>query len=196
MQFSPVAQHKRADPEVLVLLSGGVDSAACLRFYLDVGRRPCGLFIDYRQTAAEQEARAAQRIARYFDVKLYEARWHGRDVKELGAIAGRNAFFLAAALMERPLSTSVVATGIHAGTDYADCSKTFIGLMKELFHLYSAGKVQVASPFLDWSKADIWSYASDHNVPIDLTYSCEAGHIDPCGKCLSCIDREAMTVNA
>jgi len=35
------------DREVLVLLSGGIDSAACIDFYRDFGRPPFGLFVDY-----------------------------------------------------------------------------------------------------------------------------------------------------
>jgi 7-cyano-7-deazaguanine synthase in queuosine biosynthesis len=38
--------------EVLVLLSGGIDSAACLDFYKELGRPPCALFVDYGHPAA------------------------------------------------------------------------------------------------------------------------------------------------
>lgn len=40
------------DLEVLVLLSGGIDSTACLDFYLQLGRPSCALFVDYGQPAA------------------------------------------------------------------------------------------------------------------------------------------------
>jgi 7-cyano-7-deazaguanine synthase len=55
---------------VLVLLSGGIDSAACLDFYLDLGRTPCALFVDYGQLAARAELRAALAVADYYSVPI------------------------------------------------------------------------------------------------------------------------------
>ena len=42
-------------PEVLVLLSGGIDSAGCLAFYVDMGRPVTAMFVDYGQLASNQE---------------------------------------------------------------------------------------------------------------------------------------------
>ena len=38
-------------------------------------------------------------------------------------------------------------------------------------------------------------YALSKNVPVDITYSCEAGP-HPCGKCLSCLDRIGLEAHA
>lgn len=183
--------------EVLVLLSGGLDSTACLRFYIDLGRPTCGMFIDYLQPAANREGRAAREVADYFGVPLYMAQWRGQiKKKQPGVVVARNAFLLTAALMERPESVTAIALGIHAGTQYADCSRDFIDQMRITFDIYSGGSVHVVTPFVDWSKSEVWEYALSSNVPIDLTYSCESGTTPSCGHCLSCIDRAGLESHA
>ncbi len=181
-----------AAPEVVVLLSGGIDSATCLDFYLEFGRQPCGLFVDYQQLARDQELKAAQSISKHYGVPLYSSKWSGRSSKTVGVVPARNAFLLIAALMERPPTATVIAMGIHAGTEYPDCSPGFVAKMRALFDLYAGGSVQVAAPFLDWSKSEIWAHAKTRGVPVNLTYSCEAGSNSPCGECLSCRDRMAF----
>jgi 7-cyano-7-deazaguanine synthase len=183
-------------PEVLVLLSGGLDSAACLSFYKCLNRPTCGLFIDYEQPAANHEYRAAKEIANYYNVFLYTAKWNGQSKKRSGIVAARNAFLLIAALMERPEQVTTIALGIHAGTQYTDCSSEFVSRMQSIFDIYSEGALHIATPFKDWTKSDIWAYAISKNVPVDLTYSCEAGLNQPCGKCLSCLDRKGLEAYA
>lgn len=38
------------------------------------------------------------------------------------------------------------------------------------------------------NKIEVWEYAKSKRVPINLTYSCELGLKQPCGKCPSCKD--------
>ena len=178
--------------EVLVLLSGGLDSSACIQFYLDFGRPPCALFIDYGQRAAKLEARAASRIAAHYDTPLITCFWKGATIKPVGAIPGRNAFLVSAALLERPESVSTIANGIHAGTEYADCSAQFIAQLQSAVDLSESGRIELAAPFLTWSKADILEYCVSKGVPTHKTYSCERGASIPCGECLSCRDRQGI----
>jgi 7-cyano-7-deazaguanine synthase len=53
---------------------------------------------------------------------------------------------------------------------------------------YTYGKVVMAAPFVDWNKVDIAIYCVTEGLPMDLTYSCELGLDQPCGRCKSCID--------
>jgi 7-cyano-7-deazaguanine synthase len=82
--------------------------------------------------------------------------------------------------------TGVIGIGIHAGTEYPDCSPAFVDAMQRLLDVYSGGEVQLDAPFLSWSKPEIWEYARRLGVPLDATYSCEFGP-RPCGQCLSCV---------
>jgi 7-cyano-7-deazaguanine synthase len=181
--------------EVLVLLSGGIDSAACLDFYLDLGRKPGALFVDYGQPAAEPELSAALAIADYYSVPLAYLRFEGASSKSVGLISGRNAFLVFTALLECPKSVSVIAAGIHTGTGYSDCSSGYVNRIQAVLDVYDESGVQFAAPFLDWHKAHLIEYCLMRGVPLELTYSCERG-FPPCGKCLSCKDREVLDARA
>lgn len=186
------AEGAKRDAEVVVLLSGGADSAACVQFFLDVGRPTAGLFLDYQQQALKPEAAAARRVADHYAIPLLCARWTGNLTKGSGFVTGRNGFLLMAALMERPGSATGIAIGIHAGTDYADCSPPFVDRMQAMYDVYTSGRVKIVAPFLEWSKGEIFTYARSSGVPLGLTYSCEVGSEPPCRRCRSCLDRELL----
>jgi 7-cyano-7-deazaguanine synthase len=177
---------------VWVLFSGGIDSTACLAFYLEQGFSVQGLFVDYGQVAALRELHAAEAIARHYQIFLQELSWSGPEKKGPGLIVGRNAFLLIGALMELTEKVGILAIGIHSGTDYLDCAPAFIQKMQSLFDLYTQGRIQIGAPFLKWKKHEIFNYCKSHGVPVGLTYSCECGADQPCGKCLSCRDLEAL----
>jgi len=63
----------------VVLLSGGLDSAANLGIAFEVGQPVLALFVDYGQRAASAERRASQAIAQYYGVPFEELslRWLG-----------------------------------------------------------------------------------------------------------------------
>jgi 7-cyano-7-deazaguanine synthase len=83
----------------------------------------------------------------------------------------------------------MVAIGIHSGTEYRDCSDYFLRQVQSSFDVYTEGRIFISAPFLHWTKKEICEYCRTMKVPFELTYSCEAGHDQPCGQCLSCIDR-------
>ncbi len=177
---------------VLVLLSGGIDSAACVDFYQSQGSDVSALYVDYGQAAELKERPSAEAVAHHFDIPLQILICHGAHSKEGGEIQGRNAFFAFTGLMEWGKTSGLIVTGIHAGTEYGDCSPRFVELVNSLFEVYSMGQVCFAAPFLEWHKADVWEYSKQRRVPEDLTYSCEIGLTQPCGRCVSCHDLEIL----
>ncbi|NQU38777.1 MAG: 7-cyano-7-deazaguanine synthase [Lentisphaerae bacterium] len=62
---------KKGSGETLVLLSGGIDSAACLDFYIAREERVRAMFVEYGQLAVTRERNAARRVATHFDIPLY-----------------------------------------------------------------------------------------------------------------------------
>lgn len=179
----------------VILLSGGIDSACLIPFLAPAhGPLDC-LFVDYGQPSAEREHAAASRIATHFNVSLSTRAVTAAKRKGPGMIAGRNAFLLLLALMEVPVSRSLIAIGIHSGTEYVDCSADFLGRMQGLADLYCHGTVRFLAPFVSWTKRDIWSYARTR-IPLHETYSCELGLGQPCGRCLSCSDLEALNAGS
>ncbi len=177
--------------DLAVLLSGGADSAACLAFYLEMGRNPCALFVDYEQRSVAEEHEAALAVAEHYGIPLKLTTWRGPRDRTIGYVQGRNAFLALAAFLELPASATAVALGLHSGTGYPDCSHYFINAVDAVYHTYTP-RVSVIAPFLDWSKADIWAYAKSRQVPLNLTYSCERGGLPPCMACDSCLDRKAL----
>ena len=176
----------------VVLLSGGIDSAACVRYYLDLGFQLTGLFIDYGQRARNNEGASAVQVANYYDIPL--DRVSLSTVKHFGPgeIRGRNAFLIIAALLYYPQFKGILSLGIHSGTPYYDCSQQFISDITTIIDAYAGGEVRIDAPFLAWDKSMIYAYCKEKGVPIHLTYSCESGTDPPCGKCSSCKDREAL----
>ena len=185
--------HKNSrKKKVWVLLSGGIDSSACLAFYLEEGFSVNGVFVDYGQLAAHQEKESAENIAKHYRIKLEKIEWSGLRHKNAGLIQGRNAFLLMAALMEIPKEVGTLAIGIHSGTSYVDCAPVFVCKMQSIFDMYTNGSIQIGTPFLKWTKRDIWDFCKSRKVPVGLSYSCEKGLSQPCGKCLSCRDLEKL----
>lgn len=183
-------------PRALVLLSGGLDSTACVHFYVSHGFEVHALFLDYGQSAATQEARAAANIAKHYDVPLALLACTGPRPKTAGLILGRNAFLVFAALMEFSSSSGLIALGIHSGTAYFDCSEPFLELVQGIVNAYADGRIRVSAPFLSWHKSHIWDYCLASDVPISLTYSCELGQQQPCGECMSCEDLRVLYARA
>jgi 7-cyano-7-deazaguanine synthase len=175
-----------------VLLSGGIDSSTCLAFFLSQGMSAQGIFVDYGQASAKREARAARVIAAHYGVPLIRLAWSGCTEKGGGLIRARNAFLVMGALMELPEQVSQLALGIHAGTPYVDCRPSFLSAIQAVIDQYELGSVRVAAPFVRWTKSDIWQLSKQLKVPTNLTYSCELGLVQPCGRCDSCADVEAL----
>ena len=167
---------------VLVLLSGGIDSAACVAFYLKNNFSVSSLFFDYGQLSARREYEAALRIARYDAIPLQRIRCAGFKQYSGGNIPGRNAFLLQGALMFFKYNSGLISIGIHSDTPYYDCSEKFIQSMQSLFDIYTDGRVGIDVPFLSWNKRQIWDFCQNENVPLQLTYSCELGKAQPCGQ--------------
>ena len=173
----------------MVLLSGGVDSSASLAFLKNQNIHLSCLFVDYGHSAANQEYSAALAVANFYSVPLRQITVSGFQRWGAGFVPGRNAFLLHTALMAATFIKGIIAIGIHSGTAYSDCSDYFLRQMQSSFDVYTNGRISISAPFLCWTKTEIWEYCLQVGVPLELTYSCEAGHAQACGQCLSCIDR-------
>lgn len=178
------------DGEAVVLLSGGVDSAALAALANDQGLRASALFVDYGQAAHAAEQAASRAIAETYGLPWRELRIAGVRFGR-GEIRGRNAFFVHLALLALDVPSCVVYLGIHAGTGYRDCGPEFVELMQSSLDFHTGGKVRLAAPFAEAKKADVYAFAASLKVPFELTYSCEASSI-PCGTCASCRDRALL----
>lgn len=176
---------------ITVLVSGGLDSMACIDFFKKQEAGIKGIFIDFEQKAVQKEEISAKNIADHFGISLSVIRLHGlnQNISDDGCVRGRNVFLALIGLMNAEATTGSIALGIHSGTNYADCSPQFTKVVQDIFDMYTDRQFTINTPFLEWSKLDIWQYCKDNKLPIDLSYSCELGLEEPCGLCKSCKDR-------
>lgn len=177
---------------VLVLLSGGIDSTATVDFYLSQGNNVTNLFIDYGQISAKKEEKAVKSISEHFKTLFHKIKCYGIGKWKDGYIPARNAFLLHTALMYFPFGKGIIAIGIHSGTNYSDCSEEFISIIQNSYDLFTEGKIIIGTPFIKWNKREIFEYCKMRAIPLNLTYSCELGKEQPCGKCSSCKNLEEL----
>ena len=187
-----LSQHTKSERRnsTLVLASGGIDSSTLLALSVRQGLELVALFVDFDQPAAEAESRAVAEISSWLNIPWRRVRYAGSKFGA-GEIRGRNAFLLQVALLEFPSDSGIVVLGIHAGTEYADCSPEFMQIMERSYGLQTGGTIIAVAPFLDWTKPDVYRLANELGVPIAQTYSCEASN-SPCGRCNSCKDRRLL----
>jgi 7-cyano-7-deazaguanine synthase len=178
--------------DALVLLSGGLDSTACLHFVRTLKPDVAALFVDYGQRSVRHELDSAQRVTKWYGVPLHRHRIDRLLVEESGGVPARNGLLVLLAANLIGCRDCLIFLGIHRGTPFSDCTPAFVALTQQLLDLHSDGRVRLAAPFLNWTKADIWDYIASEAVPHNLTYSCELGSDQPCGKCNSCADLLAI----
>ncbi|XWN52224.1 7-cyano-7-deazaguanine synthase [Anoxybacillus flavithermus] len=183
---------RREGNSVLILLSGGLDSCALVHYYLSKHYKVKALHFDYGQSSKSRERQAVELIAKYYKIDVQIATLGFPLNERKGEYVGRNALFLLAAANLLPVDVSKISLGIHSGTPYYDCSHIFIEDCTKILDGYFAGSVTLEAPFIDFTKAQIYEYCVRERVPIYLTYSCERGYKEPCGECLSCIDRSVL----
>lgn len=156
--------------DAIVLLSGGIDSAACVEYYKSMGFLVRGIFIDYGQSYNNEERTASSAIAAHYQIALLQRSISGGGF-EKGYVPSRNAALLSVALMAFEKESGIVGIGIHAGTPYTDCSPEFVKAMQAVYGLYTDGRIRIDAPFLSWTKGEIVSFARQRQVPLHLTFS-------------------------
>ena len=180
----------------LVLLSGGVNSAALLWAYSDVA----ALFVNYGQPAAKQEYDAAKALCdlrgcklRAVSVALPLANM-ANEAGEAGprVVPGRNAVFLSLGFAyAAEMRCSAVAIGSHAGdwSDYPDCRPGFMSIFAWIGN--STYGVDIKAPAFNREAALL---SLEKAGAAGLTWSCYAPKAGkPCGGCDSCKQTCSLT---
>lgn len=201
-------QRERA----VVLLSGGMDSCVCaalaVREY-----EPAFLHLDYGQRTAARERQAFVAMVRHFGVDdhlivsapifrqiggsaLTDA---GIAVPESGLddsripvtyVPFRNAHLLAAGVSwAEVLGAEKVFIGVVAqdSSGYPDCRPEFYTAFNRLVQTGTReGRIEVLTPLLRRSKAEIVRLGLELSAPFPLSWSCYQNSEQACGRCDSC----------
>jgi 7-cyano-7-deazaguanine synthase len=214
MTETPLSQLK--DRTVVLLLSGGLDSATCLAMATRAGARVLALTIDYNQRH-RRELEAADALAAHYGVRRHirlplDLRGFGGSaltgdiaVPKGGVQPGipvtyvpaRNTIFLSVALgWAEAEGASDLLIGVNAldYSGYPDCRPEFVGAFEAMANLATKAGVEgtaryrVHTPLLALSKAGIVLAAADAGLDMGLTWSCYDPTPDGlhCGRCDSC----------
>jgi len=175
-----------------VLMSGGIDSAACAALLIDQGLEVSAVFVDHGQAAVDFERVAVRSLAAVLRIEVQELAFTGAAPFGSGELVGRNAFLVFSAMFATRARSSRIALGLHAGTPYYDCSPAFVDTINRAVAEHTDNGVRVVAPFIEWTKREVYDYFIHAGLPIELTYSCESGCMPTCGRCASCQDRKAL----
>ena len=130
--------------------------------------------------------------------KSYEEQIKANDNGRVDSyVPFRNGLFLsiAAAYADSifPGEECEIFYGAHAddaaGNAYADTSPEFAEAMSKAINIGTYGKISVARPLINMTKAEVVKTGLGLNVPYELTTSCYIGKEKACGVCGTCRDR-------
>jgi 7-cyano-7-deazaguanine synthase len=205
---------------IIVLLSGGMDSATLLWLAKREFEEVYAISFDYGQRH-RVELKYAKELAKLAGVKEHFV----VEVPHYKAIKGsaliddgvevpsgeytqneppvttvpmRNLTFLSiASAFADSLNIPYIGIGVHAlDTPYPDCRPEFITAAEAAINAGSTfvaktkNRMHVYAPFLGMTKTDIAKLGVELGVPYDKTYSCYRGTEPPCGECPTCLQRE------
>ena len=113
-------------------------------------------------------------------------------------VPGRNTVFIALGLsLAEARGADRLVLGVNAVdfSGYPDCRPDYLEAFQRLADLASkSGRqgqgTQLWAPLVEWSKVKIVEEALRLGVPIDQTWSCYSGGLQPCGVCDSCRIRD------
>jgi len=85
----------------------------------------------------------------------------------------------------------VVAIGVHHddASDYPDTHPEFVEALARVVDRVHGRPLELWTPLLYMTKAEIVKWGTELGVPWELTRSCYDARRSPCGKCGSCIKR-------
>ena len=209
-----------------VLLSGGIDSAVCLQQALDAHDDVAAVHFDYgQQTEAIERSNAERQTERagiplhvcdYRSVfsgfaagtiedKSYDSDRTADAGHSVGYVPQRNLHFLvtAAATAEHHTDTGrpiALYHGAQAGdeAEYPDCRPAFVeAATAAVDRSTDQHDIDVETPILDLSKAEVLRLGEDLGVDWELTFSCYNDRDGrPCGECPACLERAAAFAEA
>lgn len=204
--------------KVVVLLSGGIDSATALAIAKSENKEIYALTIDYGQKNRE-EIEAARRIALQFGVTEHKV-----ILVELGKICispvmvsylmvegkvyseaegrspnyvpARNLIFLSLALSyAETVGASCILIGVGAEDSFGfpDARSEFLDAFENLVNIatgFGDKRIKVLAPLKEMSKGQIILKGKSLGVDFSITQSCyEPENGMPCGRCESCMAR-------
>ncbi|MEL6409388.1 MAG: 7-cyano-7-deazaguanine synthase QueC [Pseudomonadota bacterium] len=201
--------------DTLVICSGGLDSVS-LAHKVAGERNLCGLLsFDYGQRHVKELGFArscADRLdvphhvvdisavgatlsgsALTDDIEVPDGHYAEESMK-ITIVPNRNAIMLTIAFgMAAAQKLDAVATAVHGGDHfiYPDCRPGFIDAFQAMQNhaLEGVAEIELYTPFVNATKADIVKEGAKFDTPFAETWSCYKGGDLQCGRCGTCVER-------
>ena len=207
--------------KIVLVLSGGMDSAVLLYHLLDAGHIVKTLSINYGQRHVRELDSAAALSGRVGvehrivdlstinpllgnnslssdQTEIPEGHYEEESMK-LTVVPNRNMIMLSVAVgWALALKFDAVAYGAHSGDHaiYPDCREEFAQALDRAVSLCDWHGMRLMRPFVKMDKGEIAKRGAALGVPFDLTWTCYNGGEVHCGKCGACQERrEAFAAN-
>jgi len=201
--------------KAVIVLSGGLDSTTCMGLAKADGFLPYPITFDYGQRH-KIELECARAVAKHYDVADHRVVQLGflREIGgsaltdddvavpqggvgsdiPVTYVPGRNLLFLAlASSYAEVIGARAIYIGVNAldYSGYPDCRPEFVdNVQAAITSGTKAGVegrgVEIRTPLLHWTKAEIIRQGMRLSVPYALTTSCYLGAALACGTCDSC----------
>lgn len=204
------------DRKVVVVLSGGMDSATALaKAVMDHGKENIStITFNYKSKHNPKENSAALALARHYQVsyklvslpfinelfksdllssggQVPEGHYAEESMKRT-VVPFRNAIMLSIAVgYAESIGAKEVIIGNHAGDHaiYPDCRATFMESFSEAVAYGTWEHLVLRRPFENLTKGQIVQRGLNLKVPYEMTWSCYKGGDIHCGKCGTCVER-------
>lgn len=189
--------------KLVTLVSGGLDSTLMSILAKEQGFELYPLFLDYGQLAAKLEWESCVYNHKMHNLprpKKLKIPGFGKfirsgitirtlRVKEDAFLPARNALFLLTAVSYayRILSKNV-SIGLLSDEYklFPDQSQEFINNSNKYFSSALGYKIKILTPLMGLNKAEVIRLSKAKKI--NYSYSCHAGNVKPCGKCISCLE--------
>lgn len=202
----------------IILLSGGLDSAASLALCKESHNITLALTFDYGQKSAKNEISACKKICEYYNIqhKVISLNWlkevtHTALVDKTQIpdgiqktsnavwVPNRNGLFLNIAgcfADGEDFDFILIGANKEEGETFSDNTQNFIDKINAEFEYSTKKHPKAVAPLINFNKNDIVKKAIECSAPLELIWSCYDGTDKHCGQCESCARlRNALIAN-
>lgn len=188
----------------VVLVSGGIDSAVALAWAHHNYRQLYALSFNYFLRPF-RERLSVFRLLQIYPAQLIEPSFpflkEAQDLEDKSAegmlpegyLSNRNMIFYSVAAYYAESYRCEAIVGGHTAEDsqaFPDASQGYFHAIENLLNQGMLSQtVRIEQPLIGMTKLDVLRKAIEWSVPLEYTWSCYWDATEPCGNCISCVER-------